>query len=75
MWSTSINPPTVALSSTEAKLASMLDAGKAALYLQSILEQLKINQSEHTHIIIDNKGASLLSNSQQFLQRTSQPTN
>jgi hypothetical protein len=48
----------------------MLDAGKAALYLRSLLDELKITQSEPTHIIIDNKGASLLSNSQQSSRRT-----
>jgi hypothetical protein len=70
MWRTCIKNPTLALSSTEAKLSSMLDAGKAALYLQSILEEVNINQSEPTHIIIDKKGASLLSTSQQSLRRT-----
>jgi hypothetical protein len=36
--------PTVAQSSTEAELAFMTDAGKAALDLRSILEELQLEQ-------------------------------
>ena len=36
--------PTIAQSSTESELQAMTDAGKAALYLRSILEELNIEQ-------------------------------
>jgi Reverse transcriptase (RNA-dependent DNA polymerase) len=49
--------PTVAQSSTEAELAFMTDAGKAALYLRSILEELQLEQLCPTNIKVDNRGA------------------
>jgi hypothetical protein len=48
---------TVAQSSTEAKFGFMADAGKAALYIRSILEELKLEQVLPTQIPVDNRGA------------------
>jgi hypothetical protein len=62
--------PTVAQSSTEAKPAFMTDAGKAALYLQSILEELHLEQLAPTKIAVDNRGARQLTNAQQPTKRT-----
>lgn len=62
--------PTIALSSTEAELAAMADAGKAALYLRSILEELGIEQTEPTPISVDNRGARQFTNAQQPTRRT-----
>jgi hypothetical protein len=57
--------PTIAQSSTEAELAFMTDAGKAALYLRSILEELNLEQLWPTDIKVDNRGARQLTNAQQ----------
>jgi hypothetical protein len=62
--------PTVAQSSTEAELAFMTDAGKAALYLCSILEELHLQQLHPTKIAVDNRGARQLSNAQQPTKQT-----
>jgi hypothetical protein len=62
--------PTVAQSSTEAELAFMTDAGKAALYLRSILEELHLEQLMPTPIDVDNRGARQLTNAQQPTRRT-----
>jgi hypothetical protein len=62
--------PTVAQSSTEAELAFMTDAGKAALYLRSILEELNLEQLCPTDIKVDNRGARQLTNAQQPSRRT-----
>ena len=62
--------PVVALSSTEAELYSMTEAGKAALYIRSILEEMGYQQQEPTIIQADNKGARQLSNAQQPTRRT-----
>ena len=62
--------PTVALSSTEAELTAMVEAGKAALYLRSILFEIGIQQTEPTTILADNKGALQLTNAQQPSRRT-----
>ena len=40
--------PTIAQSSTEAEFTNMVDAGKAALYLRWILEELQITQTTAT---------------------------
>jgi hypothetical protein len=57
--------PTAAQSSTKAELAFMTDAGKAALYLYSILEELHLEQLHPTKIAVDNHGALQLTNAQQ----------
>jgi hypothetical protein len=48
----------------------MLDAGKAALYLRSILEELQLEQLCPTDVKVDNRGAQQLTNAQQPSQRT-----
>ena len=62
--------PTVALSSTEAELSAMLDAGKAALYLKSILDEIQIPQNFPTTVLADNHGAIHLAHAQQPTVRT-----
>jgi hypothetical protein len=62
--------PTIAQSSTEAEFAFMTDAGKAALYLRSILEELCLEQLHPTGIQVDNRGARQLTNAQQPTRRT-----
>ncbi len=62
--------PTVARSSTEAEFAAAADAGKAALYLRSILQELGVEQQLPTVIYEDNNGARLMTNAQQPTRRT-----
>ena len=62
--------PTHALSSTEAEINAMADAGKAALYLHSILEELGLEQLKATEIEVDNRAARQLTNAQQPTRRT-----
>jgi hypothetical protein len=62
--------PTVAQSSTEAELAFMTNAGKAALYPRSILEEFHLEQLQPTKIAVDNRGARQLTNAQQPTKRT-----
>jgi hypothetical protein len=62
--------PTVALCSTEAEFAAAVDAGKAALYLCSILHELNVEQLLPTVIYEDNNGARLMTNAQQPTHRT-----
>ena len=61
--------PTVALSSTEAEFVNMADAGKAALYIRWILEELGLIQIEPTPICADNTGAICLANAQKPTRR------
>ena len=49
--------PVIPLSSTEAELYSMTEAGKAALYIRSILEEMGYQQQVPTIIQADNRGA------------------
>ena len=49
--------PPVAQSSTEAEFCNMTDAGKVALYLRSILEEIGIDQILPTEILADNCGS------------------
>jgi hypothetical protein len=49
--------PTIAQSSTEAEFTNMADAGKAALYLRWILEEIDIIMDAPTPILADNQGA------------------
>ena len=62
--------PTVAQSSTEAEFTNMADAGKAALYLKWILEELGIIMDNPTPIHADNQGAIRMANAQQPTRRT-----
>jgi hypothetical protein len=61
---------TVAQSSTEAELYSMVDCGKAGLYIHSILEELGIAQLEPTEILCDNQSALKITNAQQPSKHT-----
>jgi hypothetical protein len=66
IYSCSCIHPTVAQSSTKAELAFLTNASrKAALYLQSILEELQLEQLCPTDIKVDNRGAQQLTNAQQ----------
>ena len=62
--------PTVAQSSTEAEFVNMADAGKAALYMRCILDELQIFQQQPTKIFADNAGAIKLANAQKPTRRT-----
>jgi hypothetical protein len=62
--------PTIALSSTEAEFASMADAGKAAIYLRSLLEDMGFIQEHPTEIQADNRGAMQMATAQQPTRRT-----
>ena len=62
--------PTVAQSSTEAEFGFMTDAGKAALYIRSILEEIQLEQILPTQIAVDNRGARQMTNAQQPTKRT-----
>ena len=62
--------PVIALSSTESELYAMVDAGKAALYLRSILKELGLEQTTPTTLYADNRGARCLANAQQPTRRT-----
>ena len=62
--------PTVAQSSTEAEFTNMADAGKAALYLKWILEELGIIIDNPTPIHADNQGAIRKVSAQQPTRRT-----
>ena len=62
--------PTIAQSSTEAEFTNMADAGKAALYLRWILEEIGISMDAPTPILADNQDAVRLSKAQQPTRRT-----
>lgn len=57
--------PTVSLSSTEAELLCATDAGRMALCLRTILDELGVNQSAATVLYEDNRGALLVANAGQ----------
>ena len=61
---------TIALSTTEAEFTAACDAGKAILYVRSILHELHMHQDEATPLYIDNNGALLMGNAQQPTRRT-----
>ena len=61
---------TIALSSTESKFTAACDAGKAILFVRSILDEIQIPQSDATILSIDNKGALLMANAQKPTRRT-----
>ena len=62
--------PTVALSSTEAEFVNMTDAGKAALYIRWILEEIGLIQVDPTPIQADNSGAIAIANAHKPTRRT-----
>ena len=49
---------------------TMVDAGKTAIYLRSILEEISLEQLKPTEIEVDNRGARQLTNAQQPTRRT-----
>ena len=61
---------TIALSTTEAEFTAACDAGKAILYVRSILDEINMPQDEATALYIDNNGALLMGNAQQPTRRT-----
>ena len=61
---------TIAMSSTEAEFTAACDAGKAILYVRSILNEIGVDQNEATTLFIDNNGALLMGNAQQPTRRT-----
>ena len=61
---------TVALSTTEAEFAAACEAGKAILYVRSILNEIGVAQEQATVLHIDNNGALLMGNAQQPTRRT-----
>jgi deoxyuridine 5'-triphosphate nucleotidohydrolase len=61
---------TVSLSTTEAEFTAAVDAGKAILYVRSILDEINVPQEEATTLFIDNNGALMMGNAQQPTRRT-----
>ena len=61
---------TIAQSTTEAEFTAGCDAGKAILYVRSILDQINMPQEEATALFIDNNGALLMGNAQKPTRRT-----
>jgi hypothetical protein len=61
---------TIAQSTTEAEFTAACDAGKAILYVRSILDEINMPQDMATTLYIDNNGALLMGNAQQPTRRT-----
>jgi dUTP pyrophosphatase len=61
---------TISLSTTEAEFTAACDAGKAILYVRSILDEINLPQEEATTLFIDNNGALMMGNAQQPTRRT-----
>jgi hypothetical protein len=61
---------TIALSTTEAEFTAACDAGKAILYVRSILNEINMPQDAATILFIDNNGALMMGNAQQPTRRT-----
>ena len=57
--------PTISLSSTEAEFLAASDAGKMALYLRSILDELHVPQTFATLLYEDNRGNLLMAHAGQ----------
>ena len=57
--------PTIGLSSTESKFVGASNAGKLALYLRSVLNQLGLDTNEATPLYEDNAAAIKMANAQQ----------
>ena len=62
--------PSVAISSTEAELVASVSAGKAVLYLRSVLADLGFPQHEATPIYKDNAASILIVNAGKSTPRT-----
>ena len=52
------------MTSTEAEFTAACDAGKAILYVRSILDEIGIPQDKATALYIDNNGALMMGNAQ-----------
>ena len=61
---------TIALSSTEAELVALTDAGKMILYVRSVLEELGLEQTLATPVYEDNKGCMFIAKAGQPSKRT-----
>ena len=61
---------TIALSSTEAEFVAATEAGKAILYVRSILEEIGLQQQDATVLYIDNNGALNMANQSQPTRNT-----
>ena len=61
---------TISLSTTEAEFTAACDAGKAILYVRSILDEINLPQDQATTLFIDNNGALMMGNAQQPTRRT-----
>jgi hypothetical protein len=70
LLSNKVTTNNIAQSSTEAKFTNMADAGKAALYLQWILEEIGIIMDSPTPLLADNQGAVRLASAHQPTRRT-----
>ena len=57
--------PTTSLSTSEAEFLAASDAGKMALYLRSLLEELNVPQRFATLIFEDNRGARMMAHAGQ----------
>jgi hypothetical protein len=55
---------------TEAEFTAACDAGKAILYVRSILNEINMPQDAATILFIDNNGALMMGNAQQPTRRT-----
>ena len=53
------------MSSIEAEFTALCDAGKAILYIRSILSENGVDQNEAMTLFIDNNGTLLVGNAQQ----------
>ena len=61
---------TIALSSTEAEFYALADAGKATLYMRSVLCDLYMNQDQPTVIYEDNRGCLKMTQALKPTKRT-----
>jgi hypothetical protein len=61
---------TISLSSSEAEYLAASDAGKMALYLRSVMDELNVPQELATVIYEDNRGALLMSRAAQPTKQT-----
>ena len=63
-WKTRVQP-TVSLSTSEAEFLAASDAGRMALYLRSVLDELGVPQRFATLLFEDNRGARMMANAGQ----------
>ena len=57
---------TIAPSPTEVEFVNMADAGKAALYIRQVLEELELIQKDLTPICANNHGAIHMANAKKL---------